>query len=181
MVNINFHQIDRQDKAGSKKGRALNSGFLISIFILSVSFLAFFGMKVYRNTIESRIVTVSSQINEEIKSVEESRMSRVADFQRRLEEIDANISSNKNPKETLAEIESLMAQGVVLTSYEYDSLKKSLTLEAISDNFQIISRQMLSLKDSGYFENVRVPKASMGEDGKTGFTLESQLTFKKDK
>ena len=180
MVNVNFHQTDRQNEAGSKKKRALNSGFFISILILSVSFLTFFGMKVYSSSIESRIAAVKNQIDKEQGSIEDDRVNRVVDFQNRLKEIDANISDKKNPKETLSEIESLILQGVVLTSCEYDSSKKSLTLEAISDSFQIISKQMLSLKNSDYFGNVRVPETSMGEDGKISFTLESQLTFKKD-
>lgn len=181
MVNINFHQTNQASDSQLRKKRVLNTGFVVSVIILSVSFLTFFGMKIYHEIIESKITVTKNQIDGEVGSIEKNKMSRVVDFQRRLEGIDANISEGKNPTEILSEIEGLMVSGAMLTSYEYDSLTKSLILEAVADNFQTVSRQASGLKNSDCFENVRMPEAAIGEDGKVGFTLESQLTFLENK
>jgi len=178
MVNINFHQKNQQDESAKKKRIAINGSFFVSILILVISFSIFFGLKVFRNNAKNETASIKSRIGEEMKSLGEEKISRTADFQKRTEELEDSISRNKNPKEIMSKVESLMVPGVVLTSYDYDSSKKILELEAISDSFKTIAEQILSLKSSSYFEDVRAPKTTRDEDGRINFSVESRLVFK---
>ncbi|MCD6149627.1 PilN domain-containing protein [bacterium] len=177
MVNINFHQKNQQDESAKKKRMAINGSFFVSILILVISFSIFFGLKVFHNNVKNETASIKGQMNEELRSLGEEKISRTADFQKRTEEIESGISRNKNPKEIMSKVESLMTPGVVLTSYKYDSVKKTLALEAISDSFKKIAEQILSLKSSSYFEDVRVPKTTRDEEGRINFSVESRLVF----
>ena len=177
MVNINFHQENQQNKSASKKNKMLNGSFFISILILVVSFSIFFGIKVFHSQVKNETILVKGQIEEELRSLGRDKINQVADFQKRMDKIETSLSSNKNPKDIMSKVESLMVPGVVLTAYKYDSSKKSLDLEAVSDSFKKIADQILSLKNSNYFQDVRVSKTSRGEGGEINFSLESKLVF----
>ena len=177
MVNINFHQENQQDESARKKRIAINGSFFVSILILVISFSILFGLKVFRDNTKNETASIKSQIGEEMRSLGEDTINRTADFQKRTEEIEKNISQSKNPKEIMSKVESLMVPGVVLTSYDYDSAQKTLALEAVSDSFKIIAEQILSLKSSSYFEDVRVPKTTRDEEGRINFSVESRLVL----
>jgi len=153
--------------------------FFISVLILIASFSILFGLKIFHNKVKNETASIKNQVNGELRSLGEEKISRVADFQKRIEEAENNLSYNKNPKEIMSKVESLMVPGVVLTSYDYDSSSKTLKLEAISDSFKIIAEQILSLKSSSYFKNVRVSKTIRDEDGRINFSVESQLALNK--
>ncbi len=180
MVNINFHRKDERAESEKKKKVAINSSFLISILILVVSFSILFGLKIWRSSTESEVNSIKDQINKELESLGEENINRVADFQRRVGELEVSLSENKNPQEIMAKVESLMIPGVVLTAYNYNSEEKILKLEAVCDSFKIIAEQILSLKSSSYFEDVRVPSTSRDEEGRINFSVESKMVFEKN-
>ena len=180
MVNINFHQKNQPGKSAQKKRIAAMGSFFISVLILIASFSILFGLKIFHNKVKNETALIKDQVSGELRSLGEEKINRAADFQKRIEEAENNLSYSKNPKEIMSKVESLMVPGVVLTSYDYDSSNKTLELEAISDSFKIIAEQILSLKSSSYFKNVRVSKTARNEDGRINFSVESQLVLNKN-
>lgn len=158
MANINLYQEDFEKQHLAKNKKIADKGLVISILVLSFTLLVFGGLKVYSKTIDDKINVLKNQIDRENKTIglENTDMRRVAEFQEKMDIIKKNVASKIDPTVNLEKIEKVIVAGSMLKSLEYSPGNFSLTL--VTDNFQVMARQILSFKKSGFFKNVDIDK-----------------------
>lgn len=173
MTNINLYQRDFEKEHLVKNKKIADKGLIISVCVLLFTLLVLGGLKIYSRTIDDKISAVRNQIEGENKTIglENTDMRRVADFQARMDVIEKNIASKTDPAINLEKIEKTIVAGSLLKSLEYSAGNFSLTL--VTDNFQVMARQILSFKKSGFFKNVGIDKVyRSSEDNKIEYTAQ---------
>ena len=180
MANIDLYQSIQEEKGsvGGKK-RIIDRGIWVAIAILAATFVVWGGLKFYGELLNRKIDDLNGQIAEESGRVKSSDIERVADFQGRVSVIKQNLPFKKDPSEFLGNLEKAVISGVVVNScnFEYgqDGKVNSMIMEASTDNFSLLAQQVLSLKNTDYFNNVGLGKITRGQDGKIKFSIEAEF------
>lgn len=168
MPGINLSQSYNASAAAVAKKSASDTGFLISIVILIVTLLAYGGLKLATQSYSSKKAGIESQISAVRDSLSGGEVEKVADFQKRMDNINSNFTSLASPNEKLNAIAGAMVAGSVASSV--DSKEGVLTAIFIVDNYQTASKQILGLKNE--FDQAKISKMERGGDGKILMTLE---------
>jgi hypothetical protein len=171
MANINLSQ-SSLERNNQESNSIFDKSLAISLFLIVVSFVALFGLKVYNASVEKRTAALDADITTQLAVLEGDSVNRVVDFQERMSDIDAKLSSTTiSPQDMFASIEKLMVSGAILDSYKYDVTKKTLALKVMSDDFKVVARQVMSLKSFNSFKNVTVESTSKDDTGKVASTV----------
>lgn len=173
MSPINLSQSYRSTAGAAKKSSIADKGVLIAVVIFIITLLIFGGLFLYTKVLAGRAESVSKEIEAETLNLAAKDADRVADFQKRLENIDENISSEKNPNDILKRLAQSMVSGAVIISLQTARSGSSITFQA--DNFQTAAKQILSFKKGGNFNNVAVTGINREQDGKIAISVEISL------
>lgn len=171
MTNINLSQPMRQEPI--KKTSTLDKGIYISLAMLAVALLIFGGLKLWTSWLQSEKRTIEGQIAAESRGLEGAEIDQVADFNERLLRISENLAVHKDPNETLSEAEKLVVPGSVVTLLSYSG--GAVSLKVATDNFLVAAKQLLGLKKSGYFGNIKITEISRDTEGKVILSLAMQV------
>ncbi len=171
MTNINLSQPMRQGPI--KKASALDKGVYTSLAILAITLLIFGGLKLWTSRLQSERGIVEGQIAAESRGLEGAEIDQVADFNERVLKIGENLAAERNPNEVLGEVEKSVVPGSVITSLS--SSGGVISLKVATDNFLVAAKQLLSLKKSNYFSNVKITEISRDTQGKVVLSLEVRL------
>lgn len=171
MVSINLSQSGEQRKHEQTRG-TFDKRFVVSVSILILVFGVLFGLRAYGDYLDNQITMVDGQTREITAQFSGESVTRISDFQKRLDIIAEKLKdSQKNAQGSFGIVESLMIPGITLTSYSYNAEEKSLVLKAITDDFQKIAQQVMSFKSNSSVTNTFVKNAKRGTDGLIGFEL----------
>ncbi|MDO8529218.1 MAG: hypothetical protein Q7S18_00950 [bacterium] len=168
MTNINLlESAEGKDTQGQKKlgGKAL----FVPLAVLLAVFLAFGGAKFYLSSLDKEKNQIDGEIKLESANLNGKNVDRVADFQERMKKAAGESSSKENYESYLEEMETLVVSGARVESLQYSPEEIAIAMTA--DNFKTMARQVLSLKQSKFFRDLKTGGASRKEDGKISFTL----------
>lgn len=165
MSSINLAQ---SNPGGGDQGlhTIFDKSLVISLGLITVSLGTFFGLMAYNSFLKKEMVSADSSISASLAELEGESVNRVVDFQDRMTNIDAQLTSTDiAPQEMFASIEKLMVGGASLGSYKYDIKEKTLSMKIISGDFKTVAQQIINFKSSNSFKNVTVSNTSKGSDG----------------
>lgn len=173
MVDINLHQVAENDLRISKKKSILKSGTFTSFLLLSIVFVIYGAVVVYKNILISKRDNLTLTRTNEMSSFDLSEINKIIDFQYRLDNIVFNIKNKKSPAEVLELVEKFIVKGSFLNSYSYDAVENKIQMEIVLNSFRLGANQILSLKKSGLFEDVKVVDSGRNADEQAVFKLEA--------
>ncbi len=172
MSGINLSQSQNFSGSAVAKRSSSDKGFLISIVILIITLLIFGGLKFITISLSSKKAEIESQIKNVSSELSREEVNRVADFQKRIDNIKTDFNSEILPNETLSSIAEAMIPGAVATSIGYTPNGILVVFKA--DNYQTVAKQILSLKNSG-FGYVKISKIERGTSEKEEISVSLDL------
>jgi hypothetical protein len=173
MVDINLHQVAENDLRINKKSSILKSGSFVAFLLLSVVLVAYGATVLFKNISIDKRDDLTLKRTQEMASFDPSEVNEVVDFQYRLDNIDFNLKNKKAPNDVLEIVEKFIVKGSYLDSYAYDSIKNQIEMTIVLNSFRLGANQILSLKNSGLFSDVKVVESGRNDDEQAVFTLEA--------
>ncbi len=171
MVNINLSTFNESQR----NNPILSVKKIVSLVIVIVVFSGVYaGTLLYKGFLDNK---AAANANEQLKaeqSIKEGSSKDIFDFQARLVLANKEIEKKNISLESLNKIQELMVNGVHLLSYEYDSKTNGITLVSETNNYNLVARQILSFKKSGYLSNVKISETDLRE-GKISFSVEATI------
>lgn len=175
MVDINLHQAAEKELRIKKSESIFKSSSFIAFSLLAVVMFIYGATILYQKTLETKKTDLAQMKENELKSIDAEKTNEVVDFQERIDATAANLEAKSNPKDTLDAIERLVVKGVFLNSLVQDGDEGKITMEAVTDSFKTAASQMLSLKKSEMFSDVRILESGRDDSGRVVFSLEADL------
>lgn len=173
MVDINLHQAAENDLRISKKESVFKSGFFVAILLLVVVFGFYLAILAYRGILLNKKDDLVLKRTKELASFDISEINKVIDFQYRLDNINFNIANKKKPEDILNIAEKFTVKGSYLDSYSYGSSENKIQMDVVLNSFRLGANQILSLKKSELFTDVRVADSGRNTDEQAVFKLEA--------
>lgn len=169
MTTINLYQ-NSEDK--QKKGIGLgNGGFWLSLSIVILTLIGLFAIRIYIKNVVAKNEQLGAAIvaeNQSLAGVDS--LQRVLDMQGRIAEINKNLEIHDGKVERLKvtevmdNLEKDMNSGVSLSSYNFEGESNILKITFETSNFNDSARQILNLKKSPYFSDVKLNELGRGEN-----------------
>lgn len=173
MVDINLHQAAEKDLMISKRKSVLSSTYFISLVLLVVVG-SFYGLTMlYKNRLASQKDALASSKEQEVSSLDQRELNNLNDFQDRLTSSNFNLNNKKNPEDIFQLVEKLIVKGSYLNSLVFSSVDNKIEIEVVADSFRLAANQILSLKKSELFSDVKITDSSRNQDGQAVFKLEA--------
>jgi len=185
MVDINLHQAAENDLRINKQKSIIKSGPFISFTLLATVAVAYVVTFTYKETLlkkkDDLIATRQAQLasldnavlNKIVASLDNAVLNKIVDFQYSVDNISYNLKNKKDSVVILEQVEKYMIKGSYLNSLEYDTVKNILTMEVVSESFRAAASQILNLKNSELFKDVRVTDSSRNQDNQAVFKIEA--------
>lgn len=177
MPSINLSSGYSEDgKGGNKMG--VNWG-LITLVILFLITVAAWGYLHYANSgLDQKISQEQAKNTTLQKNLSGGKASEVLDFKNRLELAGDLNKNNQDVTENLGQLEKAMVDsGVYIDNYSFKSDQKTIDLSLVGDNYIALSREVLALKQLGYFTDVSAGISGFLETQKK-YTLAVSLKLK---
>ena len=172
MVNINLTTGSMETP---KTGFPYKKSIITLTVLLVLTFGVYGGIVAYASKVTSDDAALKQQYTAEFNTFLKSNANDVYDFQTRMDLAKGLAAKNGVVIPSLQEVEKVMVAGAYLTSYSYDAQGGALKLAGVGDNFGVIAKQILNLKNSKMFSDVKVGDTSLGEKGKIKFSLELKI------
>ncbi len=171
MVNTNLFQTK---EAGEKAASGLlNKNFFIYLVPLVAVLIVYGAGKIWSQSLDGQKTGLESGIERESSDLFNKDTERVADFQHRLDEIGASISTRRNPLDFLRWLEQNIIAGAAVSKLELSG--DNLKMEIAADNYMTIAKQILAFKKSESSRDVRISALSRDSKGGVGFSAEISL------
>ncbi|EKE25771.1 MAG: hypothetical protein ACD_5C00037G0008 [uncultured bacterium] len=161
MTTINLYQ-NKEDK--QKKGVSFGSGgFWLSLSMVILTVIGLFGIRIYIKSVLVKNEKLGEAIaieNQSLAGVDS--LQRVLDMQGRIAEINKNLEIRNSKVDRLKvtdvmdNLEKDMNSGVALTAYDFNGESNILKITFETSNFNDSARQILNLKKSPYFYDVKL-------------------------
>ncbi|MEF3692205.1 MAG: hypothetical protein V3574_04105 [Candidatus Moraniibacteriota bacterium] len=165
MADINLHKAAESDIRISRQKSIIKSGPFISLTLLIVVLSAYGITFATKQTSEKKRADLIIQRQTQLDSLDKVSMAEAVDFQYSIDNIAFNVNNKKNPNEVLEEtVEKHMIKSSYLESLSYDGSENKLTLELVSESFRDSASQILSLKNSDKFKDIRVVDSNRNQD-----------------
>lgn len=180
MVDINFHQAAEKDLMISRRQSFISSTYFISLILILVVASSYGVTILYNNSLIAKKVELSAIKDKEIQLIDLKEVNKLDDFQKRLESSLFNLDNKNNPEDIFAVVEKLMVKDSFLNKLNYDSAGNKIEIEVVANSFRVAASQILSLKKSDLFEDVRIIESKRDEDNQAVFKLEAIFKNKKE-
>lgn len=165
MSDINLHKVAESDIRISRQKSIIKSGPFISLTILIVVMVAYGITFATKQTSEKRKEDLRKERDTAMASLDQVSMVEAVDFQYSVDNIAFNVDNKKNPQKVLEEtVEKYMIKSSYLKSLAYNGVENKLTLELASESFRDSASQILSLKNSDLFKDIRVIDSGRNQD-----------------
>jgi hypothetical protein len=176
MANINLatQGINTQ---GIEKKSIVNGGLVAMIVVFVLIIAAYAGLLFLGNEFSTKAQEAKSDYDLKYNSFVSSDAKDVVDFQNRLTNAKTLVSKGTNLRDIFSAIEKIIIpREVYLGSFGYDEKTKTVTLDCVGNNFDIVARQILSFKGSDYFSSVTAGKTAYNsQNGKINFQVNLKL------
>ncbi len=131
----------------------------------------------YGSYLEKTSVRLKGEYDNKRLSFVAGDSKRVLDFQNRLFTAEELIARERSVNEDMKKIEELFIAGMYLNSYQYNEAAKTIILDCYADSYEIVAKQILSLKSDDYFSSVLIGATKFDvKNGKINFPI--TLTIK---
>jgi Tfp pilus assembly protein PilN len=171
MVNINLTTRETQvrDEMPYKSG----IWAVVAAFILLI--IVYGGIYFYKASLIQKTAAATTEYASEKQKLMSESNKEVMDFQNRLLIAKGLLAEKNTAGESLGELEKRVVAGAYLTSCELNRQKKSLSLKGLADNFGVVAKQVLNLKQSDYFSEVTVGDSALSGGGKVEFSIDLKI------
>ena len=173
MVDINLHQAAENDLRINKQKSIIKSGPFISFTLLATVAVAYVVTFTYKETLLKKKDDLIATRQAQLASLDNAVLNKIVDFQYSVDNISYNLKNKKDSVVILEQVEKYMIKGSYLNSLEYDTVKNILTMEVVSESFRAAASQILNLKNSELFKDVRVTDSSRNQDNQAVFKIEA--------
>lgn len=180
MVDVNFHQAAEKDLMISRRQSFFNSTYFVSIILILVVSCAYGATILYGNILTSKKADMDMARDKEIQGINLTEVNKLDDFQERLDSSMFNLDNKKNPEDIFSMVEKLIVRGSYLNSLNYDSIGNKVEIEVVADSFRLAASQILSLKKSDLFQDVKITDSKRDEDNQAVFKLEAVFKNKQE-
>ena len=176
---LNFSKT--KTKVQRKNLKRTSWGFYAIFLVLLLVVAGYGAQKLYIAQLESTLEEVQANIEREQLRMDPALVQRVVDFSERLGLVSKNFTAQQNritTPEVLTEIERVMVPSVVLLEYDHSVGRdgvEALNLRADADNFDVMAKQILRLRESPFFTNVQAGSTSRDEAGRIVFTASAEV------
>lgn len=165
IINLTTAEAKDESAIPYKKG-------IISIIAVGIVMaLIYGGIYFYKTKLAEKISVLDSKYGGELSKLTESKNKDVVDFQNRIVMAKSMVAERSMAVEGLTEMEKDILPGVYAETYEYDRLKNEIKLNCVADNIDLISKQILIFKKSGFFQEVYPGEIKSQEKGMIAFTI----------
>ena len=175
MPGVNLTQsID--EKRAQTKGSGDNARLtLVGVFLLV---LGTWG------AVRGGITYFDKKINDQNALIEEKKLSLtgpmvndVADIEARLHLIETTGKRVVYPRSVLAGLESVLLPSNRLTSFKYDDKEKRVSITGIAPGYKEVSQQIMAIKASPKFSQVRVLLMTQEKEPGTGISFDIEMVW----
>lgn len=149
-------------KDESLKPKIFTGSFLLALSILIVVLIVWGGLIVGQKYLSGKIATAQSEYQAESQQLSASNAQQLADFQSRTSIASTLLKNRPDVNVYLGAMEKDIVPPVYLTSFQYDSTKKTLTVSGVADGYRTVARQLLSFKNDSLFSSVSLGSIQMG-------------------
>lgn len=155
MQNINLITDEESKKNTSS---ILGKNTVVALAILGLILVLYGAILFLNKNTASKIGEISGAYQEKYDSFLEGNANEIIDYKNRSETAKDLLDNNMSSSNLFQFIEESLIPSVYLDSYEYEAEEKTITLSIIADNFNTVSKQILSFKESGYFSELTLQK-----------------------
>lgn len=174
MSNINLYQDTKTEETKKQIPRLVDSGFFISIGLLVVVFGIFVGLKLYDESLQSKVEGLNVMVSEANKNLGASNVNKLVDFEARSKKASEEIDEREMSLDIMKAIEDSMVEGVSANSINIDKNTESVDMDLQSGSFEAVAKQILSFKKNDYFNSIEINSAVRGEE-LISFTIRMNL------
>jgi Tfp pilus assembly protein PilN len=170
MANINLYQVE-QTEAQKNRAGIFDGGMLAAMGFALVVLLVFGGMKFYLNSLDQKMVSLNEEENAGRQALNEEDVNLVASFGQRIDEIKLGTEAfaTNDPAKIFEEVQKTVLSGVVVSELSFKG--NAVDLNIVAENFEILSKQILSFKNADLFKTVEVASTNRNESGKVAAIL----------
>jgi len=170
MENINLVS-GTGGRSGDKK-EIIGASLKWLLALVAIVVLSYIAMVIYRGYLGRNIDKVTAEYQEKRKTFVSQNAKEVLDFQNRLDFARNSAKSQRDSVMDFREIEKLIIAGTYVTSYDYDNESGTVKIGCMSDNYDIMAKQILSLRGSSYFAIVSAGESTLDtKTNKVGFPI----------
>ena len=145
------------------------------VILLMLLIAVYGGLIIYEKSLTKKIKDSDAQYAASYQELIEGNTKNVFDFQNRLTSASKLFPAGGAAFENLKKMEAVIIPGVYISSFSYNPSGNEITLDIVADSFNLLAKQVLSFKKSGYFSNTAVGASQIE---KTGIRLAVILTAK---
>jgi hypothetical protein len=155
MQNINLTTDETSKK---NTGNILEKNTIVALIILGLILVLYGAILFLNKNVVSKIEETNRVYKEKYDSFLKGNANEIIDYKNRSETAKTLSDSNTLSNDLFRFIEESLVPSVYLNSYEYEAEEKTVMLSIIADNFNTVSKQVLSFKESGYFSELTLQK-----------------------
>jgi len=167
-INLSTENISKKEPKRMERSLVYSISFLVLLAVIYIGLIA------ANRGISSKIKTTEAEYDVEYSNFLSGNSDQVLDFQNRGDAAKKILAENKSMADVLSQIESSTLPSIYLNYLKYNKDKKTVSIEGLSDNFQLVAEQILSFKQNEYFSAV-VPGRSFIDsenNNKINFSLD---------
>jgi hypothetical protein len=157
MVNINL----TTEKINVKKPPLFKREVVILGGLLAVLVMAYGGLLFYEKSIMKKIEGKDAEYMQVYRELTEGNTKSIFDFQNRLSLASSLFSTGNPTLDNLKKMEEMIIPGIYISSFDYDIEQNKIKLNLAAQNYNLIAKQVLSFKKSGYFLEVGVSSSQI--------------------
>lgn len=174
MVNINLSAGPPHEEIEKKTNS--QKELLALLAIVLVLFLTYGGLYYYDSGLKKESSMASQERETKANAfLDSAETKNFFDFQNRLNIAGALFEKKGRTPAILDELEKIIIPGTYINSYDYDDDKKILKIELVCDEYNNVAKQVLSLKNSGFFSKVSLSKTYVDVGGNISMPVELKL------
>lgn len=152
MVNINL----TTEKITVKEPPLFKREVVILVGLLAVLIIAYGGLLLYEKNMIKKIEGKNAEYVQTYRELTEGNTKNVFDFQNRLNSASGLFSTKNSTLDSLKKMEETVIPGIYVSSFAYDIEQNRISLTLVAQNYNLMAKQVLSFKKSGYFSEVGV-------------------------
>jgi|GEM_PF-3157826 len=142
----------------------------LGLFLLSAA--VFVGFKIYLAQLETEILNINNQIKAEAAKVNAKDENTVSGLNDSLSAFNGLVSNHSYFSELLRLTSSLTHTRVTFTKFDADKDKNFLQLKGVAQNYTILAKQMVALRENENIKSLEVKGINFGTSG-----LDFELTI----
>lgn len=157
-INLSTSEVKRESAL------SLNNGNLILFGILVLVLLGYGALFLINSNLDKGISQKNDEISADLLLFSSENAKSIMDYQNRLDMTRDLLKKGSNNVDFLIMLERAIVPGVVIDSYVFSDESGSITLNCLADNYEVIAKQVMSLKTKNEFSSVFAGSSSFDSE-----------------